>query len=208
MTFYRFDGLIPVVHPAAYVHPSAVVIGDVQLGADCYVGPNASLRADFGRIAVRAGSNIQDCCVVHCFPGEETLLEPGSHIGHGAVLHGCHIGEGVLVGMNAVVMDGARIGAEAIIAATSFVAAGFVAPPRTLVAGSPARVIRELDEAALAWRESGGDEYVELARRSRATMTEVEPLTAPEAGRRRLVRGATSSVPLHAFRTGGDAPRS
>ena len=206
MAFYAIDGLVPVADPTAYVHPSAVVIGDVHLGADCYVGPNASLRADVGRITVLAGSNIQDCCVVHCFPGEETLLEAGSNIGHGAVLHGCRIGAGALVGMNAVVMDGAHVGAGALVAATSFVSAGFVVPPRTLVAGSPARVVRELDDAALAWRETGGDEYVELARRSRATMTEVESLPQPEPGRRRFEGGAGSSVPLHAFRTHDHPP--
>src|SRR2546430_15820301 len=89
MPVYSLDGLVPVVDPAAFVHPQAVLIGDVIVGARCYVGPGASLRADFGRVILSAGSNVQDCCVLHSFPSKDTLLEEDAHIGHGAVLHGC-----------------------------------------------------------------------------------------------------------------------
>ena len=122
MTSYEIDGVSPVVHATAFVHPQASLIGDVIIGSGCYVGPMASLRGDFGRIEVGEGSNVQDGCAVHCFPGADTILEPGSHIGHGAILHGCHVCSKVLVGMNAVVMDGVVVGAESLIGAGSFAA--------------------------------------------------------------------------------------
>ena len=89
LTVYAIDGITPVVDPTAYVHPSAVLIGDVIVGAGCYIGPCASLRGDFGRLEVRAGANLQDSCVMHGFPGTDTIVEEDGHIGHGAVLHGC-----------------------------------------------------------------------------------------------------------------------
>jgi phenylacetic acid degradation protein len=186
MPCYAIDGLVPVVHPLAYVHPTAVLIGDVLIDAGCYVGPLASLRGDFGRIVMRAGSNLQDTCVAHGFPGSDTVIDVDGHVGHGAVLHGCRIGVGALVGMNAVVMDEAEIGEGSFVAACAFVKAGVRVPPRHLVAGVPARVVRELTEAELAWKAQGTREYQALALRSFAGMQPVQPLAAPEPGRRRL----------------------
>ena len=144
MPAYSLEGLIPVVDPSAFVHPQAVLIGDVLIGARCYVGPGASLRGDFGRIVLQAGANVQDCCVLHSFPDKDTLLEEEAHIGHAAVLHGCTIRRGALVGIAAVIMDGAVVEQQAFVGASSFVRAGFVVPARTLVMGVPARVVREL----------------------------------------------------------------
>jgi phenylacetic acid degradation protein len=186
LTVYAIDGVTPVVDPTAYVHPSAVLIGDVIVGADCYIGPAACLRGDFGRLEIRAGANIQDTCVLHAFPGHDTIVEEGGHIGHGAVLHGCTIKRNALVGMNAVINDNAVIGESAIVAAMAFVKAGMVVAPRTLVAGIPARVVRELTETELAWKVEGTESYVDLTRRSRATMRATTPLTAPEPDRKRL----------------------
>ena len=186
LTVYEIDGVTPVVHPTAYVHPSAVLIGDVIVGADCYIGPAACLRGDFGRLDVRAGANVQDTCVLHAFPGHDTMIEEGGHIGHGAVLHGCIVQRNALVGMNAVVNDNAVIGESAIVAAMAFVKAGMIIPPRTLVAGIPAKVVRALTEMELAWKVEGTDSYHELTRRSRATMRATTPLAAPEPGRKRL----------------------
>ncbi|HBT5608396.1 TPA: hypothetical protein MCA42_000881 [Klebsiella pneumoniae] len=107
MPIYQIDGLTPVVPEESYVHPTAVLIGDVILGKGVYVGPNASLRGDFGRIVVKDGANIQDNCVMHGFPGQDTVVEEEGHIGHGAILHGCVIGRNALVGMSAVIIDGA-----------------------------------------------------------------------------------------------------
>ena len=144
MTVYSLDGLVPVIDPSAFVHPQASIIGDVIIGARCYVGPVASLRGDFGRIIMHAGSNVQDCCVLHSFPDQDALLEQDSHIGHSAVLHGCTIRRGALIGIGAIVMDEVVVEEQAFVGAGSFVRAGFVVPRRTLVLGSPARVVREL----------------------------------------------------------------
>ena len=105
MPVYSLEGITPVVHPDAFVHETAVLIGDVLIGAGCYIGPHASLRGDFGRIVVEQGANVQDTCVLHSFPGKDCIVERDGHIGHGAVLHGCRIGPNALIGMNAVVMD-------------------------------------------------------------------------------------------------------
>lgn len=183
---YAFDGITPVVDPTAFVHPSAVLIGDVIVGPGVFIGPCASLRGDFGRLIVMAGSNIQDCCVMHGFPGTDTLVEENGHIGHGAVLHGCTVRRNVMVGMNAVIMDEVEIGESAIIAASSFVKAGMIIPPRVLVAGVPGKVVRDLGEEEIARKTRGTQTYQELARRSLATMQLTDALTEVEPGRRRF----------------------
>jgi phenylacetic acid degradation protein len=183
---YSIDGVTPVVHPSAYVHPSAVLIGDVIIGPRCYVGPAASLRGDFGRLILEEGANVQDTCVMHGFPESDTVVEQDGHIGHGAVLHGCRIGRNALVGMNAVVMDGAVIGASSIVAAMAFVKAGSVIPPRSLVVGSPAKVLRELTDDEIAWKTAGTRQYQELAERSLRTMQETVALTEVEPDRQRV----------------------
>jgi phenylacetic acid degradation protein len=198
--FYEIDGVRPVVDPAAFVHPDATVIGDVIIGPDTYVAPLASLRGDFGRIVVGPGSNVQDGCVLHAFPGRDLVIENDGHIGHGSILHGCLIGTGVLVGMNSVVMDGARIGARSFVGANSFVPADFEVPEESLAVGSPAKIARRLTEAEMAWKANGTRVYQDLARRSRATLRPVEPLTAPEPDRPRVSTGTDSAVPLREFR--------
>jgi phenylacetic acid degradation protein len=186
LTVYSINGVTPVVDPSAYVHPSAVLIGDVIVGAGCYIGPCASLRGDFGRIEVRAGANLQDACVAHGFPGCDTIVAEDGHIGHGAILHGCVIERNALIGMNAVINDNAVIGESAIVAAMAFVKAKMIVPPRTLVAGMPARVVRELSETELAWKIEGTQSYQELTRRSLATMQATTPLAAVEPDRKRI----------------------
>ncbi|WP_417594459.1 phenylacetic acid degradation protein PaaY [Oceanospirillum sp.] len=183
---YSIDGIVPVVDPTAFVHPTAVLIGDVIIGPNCYIGPNACLRGDFGRLVIKSGANVQDTCVMHGFPGTDTIIEENGHIGHGAVLHGCHIGKNALVGMNAVIMDNARIGESSIIAACAFVKADFECPPRTLMAGTPAKVIRELSDKEIAWKGKGTAEYQNLTQRCLQTMERVEPLTTPESDRKRV----------------------
>jgi phenylacetic acid degradation protein len=183
---YAIDGITPVVHPESYVHPSATIIGDVIVGPNVYVGPSASLRGDFGRIVIERGANIQDCCIVHGFPEADTVIEEDGHIGHGAIVHSARIGRNALVGMNAVVNDNAVIGEEAIVASMAFVKAGMVVPPRTLVAGIPARVTREVTAEEVAWKTDATRLYQALTRRSLATMTETIALTAVEPDRRRF----------------------
>jgi phenylacetic acid degradation protein len=186
LTVYSINGVTPVVDPTAYVHPSAVLIGDVIVGAGCYIGPCASLRGDFGRIDIRAGANLQDGCVAHGFPGTDTVVGEDGHIGHAAVLHGCIVERNALVGMNAVVNDSAVIGDSAIVAAMAFVKAKMIVPARTLVAGVPARIVRELTPAELAWKIDGTRSYQQLTLRSLATMQPTTPLSAVEPDRRRI----------------------
>ena len=184
---YSLEGVTPVVHPTAFVHPSAVLIGDVIVGPDCYIGPNACLRGDFGRIRIERGVNIQDCCIVHGFPERDTVVEENGHIGHGAVLHCCRVGTNALVGMNAVVIDNAEVGEFSIVAAMAFVKAGMKVPPKSLVAGIPAKVVRELTEQEMTWKTEGTVLYQQLARSSLATMVATEALTEVEAERKRIV---------------------
>jgi phenylacetic acid degradation protein len=183
---WSINGVTPIVDPDAFVHPSAVLIGDVVVGAGCYIGPSASLRGDFGRIEVRAGANLQDCCVMHGFPGTDTVVEEEGHIGHSAILHGCIVQRGALVGMNAVINDNAVIGELAIVAAMAFVKAGMIVPPRMLVAGVPAKVVRTLSDEEIAWKIEGTQSYQELARRSLATMVEADALAKVEPDRKRI----------------------
>ena len=173
MPCYSIEGVVPVIDPTAYVHPTAVLIGDVIVGPDCYVGPNACLRGDFGRVVLKAGANLQDTCVMHGFPDHDTVVEENGHIGHGAVLHSCIVRRDALVGMNAVVMDDAEVGEQSI-------------APRTLVAGVPAKVLRELRDEEVAWKLDGTLTYQDLTRRCLATMQQVEPLTEIERDRPRV----------------------
>jgi phenylacetic acid degradation protein len=197
MPVYSLEGLIPVVDPSTFIHPQAVLIGDVIVGPRCYVGPGAALRGDMGRIVIGAGSNVQDNCVLHTFPGKEVRLEEDSHIGHSAVLHGCTVRRGALVGISAVVMDDVIVGELSLVGASSFVRAGFVVPPRTLVTGAPARIIRELSEEEIAWKAVGTREYQELAARCLRSLEECPPLTAIPPGRSGAVQRPAEIAPLH-----------
>ena len=186
MPFYAIEDLIPVVDPTAYVHPTAVLIGDVIVGPRCYVGPAACLRGDFGRIVLHEGVNVQDTCVMHGFPETDTVIEVDGHIGHGSVVHGAHIERNVLIGMNAVVMDRSRIGESSIVGAMAFVREGTVIPPRMLALGVPAKVVRPLTEAEMGWKVEGTRQYQELAVRSLKTQRPVEPLSVVQADRPRF----------------------
>ena len=183
---YSIDGIVPVVHPSAFVHPSAVLIGDVIVGARAYIGPAACLRGDFGRIVVEEGANIQDTCMLHGFPGKDTVVGAEVTVGHGAVLHGCVVRRGALIGMNSVVNDNAEVGEQAVVAALAFVKAEARVPARTLVAGIPARVLRELSEQELKWKMDNMRLYQQLTVRSLSTMREVEALTEVEKNRKRI----------------------
>ena len=191
---YAIDGIVPVVHPSAFVHESAVLVGDVIVAARAYIGPCACLRGDFGRIVVEEGANVQDACTLHGFPGKDTVVGMDATIGHGAVLHGCAIGRGALVGMNCVVNDNAEVGEDAMVAALAFVKAEAKIPARALAAGIPARVLRELSAAELQWKRDNLRLYQKLAERSSRTMRRVEALTAVEPGRKRI--DIPGSIPL------------
>jgi phenylacetic acid degradation protein len=183
---YSIDGVTPVVHPLAFIHPEAVLIGDVIIEEGCYIGPCASLRGDFGRIIVREGSNVQDNCTLHSMPGFDCVVGVNGHIGHGAIIHSAQLGPNVLVGMNAVVMDHARIGESAMIGAMSFVKTGAEVPARHLAAGAPARVLRELSVDELTKKSEATKLYQQLAQRSLASLRPAEPLVHFDANRPRV----------------------
>ncbi len=186
MPFYQIDGITPVVSPDSFVHPTAVIIGDVIIGKNVYIGPNASLRGDFGRLIIKNGANIQDNCVMHGFPQFDTIVEEDGHIGHGAILHGCHIKRNALVGMNSVIMDGAIIGENSIVGACAFVKAETTFPENVLIVGTPAKVLRSLTEQEITWKSSGTKDYQQLVTRCLDSFKQIEPLSEIEANRPQL----------------------
>lgn len=160
--FYSFKGQKPVVHKSSFVHPQAAVTGNVIIGKKCYIGPGAALRGDWGQIILEDGCNVQENCTIHMFPGVTVLLKEGAHIGHGAIIHGAMIGKNCLVGMNAVIMDNVQLGDECIVGALSFIKEGEIIPARSLVAGNPGKIIREVSDEMIAWKTEGTRLYQRL----------------------------------------------
>ena len=175
--FYEFKGFRPVVHPSSFVHPQAVVTGNVTIGKDCYIGPGAALRGDWGEIVLEDGCNVQENCTVHMFPGVTVVLEAGAHIGHGAIIHGARIGRNAMIGMNAVIMDDAVIGAGSIVGALSFVKGAEQIPERSLVVGNPSKIIRQVSDEMLDWKTKGTQLYQELPGELYDSLKPCEPLT-------------------------------
>ncbi len=174
--FYSFKGFVPVVHPTAFVHPQAVITGNVIIGQDVYIGPGAALRGDWGGIVVEDGCNIQENCTVHMFPGVTVLLKESAHIGHGAIIHGATVGRNVLVGMNSVIMDEVEIGDECIIGALSFVPAKTRVPPRSLMVGNPAKIIKEVSDDMIEWKTKGTRLYQSLPADCYESLVPCQPL--------------------------------
>ncbi|MCH7524790.1 MAG: gamma carbonic anhydrase family protein [Bacteroidetes bacterium] len=173
---YSFKGYIPVIHESSFVHPLAAVTGNVIIGKNCYIGPGAAIRGDWGQIILEDGVNVQENCTVHMFPGKSITLKESAHIGHGAIIHGANIGKNVLVGMNTVIMDDAEIGDESIIGAMSFVKAETVIPKRSLVVGNPAKVVKEVSDEMINWKTKGTKLYQQLPAECHESLREVEPL--------------------------------
>src|SRR5215208_8367637 len=143
---YSFKEYIPVIDPSSFVHPQSAVTGNVIVGKNCYIGPGAALRGDWGKIILEDGCNVQENCTIHMFPGITVLLKESAHIGHGAIIHGATIGRNCLVGMNSVVMDYAVIGDECIIGALCFVPAEMAIEKRKVVVGNPAKVVKDVTD--------------------------------------------------------------
>ncbi|MEW5057334.1 MAG: phenylacetic acid degradation protein PaaY [Cycloclasticus sp.] len=183
---YSIDGVIPVIHPSSFIDKSAVIIGDVVIGANCYIGPNASIRGDMARIEIADDSNIQDNCTIHCMTGIPTIIGRWGHIGHGAVVHSAQLADNVLVGMNAVVMNEAVLGENSVVAAMAFVKTGMQVAANTLVAGMPAREIRTLSAEEIQWKRNGTQCYTDLVERCQQSLKKVQPLTEIEAKRPHL----------------------
>ncbi len=178
--FYSFNNKIPVVHPSAFVHPQAAVTGDVFIGKDVYIGPGAAIRGDWGKIVIEDGCNVQENCTIHMFPGVTVTLKKGAHIGHGAIIHGATIGENCLVGMNAVIMDNVELGAESIVGALAFIMAEEKIPPRSLLVGNPAKIIREVSDEMINWKSEGTRLYQQLPQQMKDGAQPCEPLMMTE----------------------------
>ncbi len=182
---YEFNGYRPVVHRSSFVHPQACVTGNVIIGREAYIGPGAAIRGDWGEIHIHDGCNVQENCTIHMFPGVTVVLDENSHIGHGAVIHGAHIGKDVLVGMNAVIMDRADIGEGSIIGALCFVPEDMIIPAGMLVVGAPAKILKEVSAGMKEWKKKGTAIYRELPRDLFTTLKPCEPLrTAPKFRRK------------------------
>ena len=174
---YAFNNFIPVVHPSSFINPQACVTGNVIIGKDCYIGPGAAIRGDWGQIIIEDGCNVQENCTIHMFPGVTVLLKQGAHIGHGAIIHGATIGSNSMVGMNAVIMDNAIIGDECIVGALSFVKANEIFENRSVIVGNPAKKIKEVSDEMLAWKTEGTALYQQLPKDLHTSLIPCEPLT-------------------------------
>lgn len=173
---YSFKGHIPVVHKSSFVHPLAAVTGNVIIGKNCYIGPGACIRGDWGEIILEDGVNVQENCTIHMFPGKSITLQEGAHVGHGAIIHGANLGKNCLIGMNSVLMDDAIIGDESIIGAMTFIKAEMVIPRRKLVVGNPAKIIKDVSDEMIAWKTAGTKLYQQLPKDCFETLHEVKPL--------------------------------
>lgn len=173
---YSFKGYTPVVHESSFVHPLAAVTGNVIIGKNCYIGPGAAIRGDWGQIILEDGVNVQENCTVHMFPGKSITLKESAHVGHGAIIHGANLGKNCLIGMNTVIMDDAEIGDESIVGAMTFIKAETKIPNRSLVVGNPGKVIKQVNDEMLAWKTKGTQLYQQLPKDCRESLKEVEPL--------------------------------
>lgn len=173
---YEFDGYKPVVHESAYVHPQAAVTGNVVIGKNVYIAPGAAIRGDWGKIVIKNGCNVQENCTIHMFPGVTVVLEESAHIGHGAIIHGGHIGRNCLVGMNSVVMDNVELSAECIVGAMSFLKEGMEIPERKLVVGNPAKIVKDVTDEMIEWKTKGTELYQQLPGQLHDSLKECEPL--------------------------------
>lgn len=180
---YQFGGFIPVIHESSFIHPQAAVTGNVIIGKDCYIGPGAAIRGDWGQIIIEDGCNVQENCTIHMFPGVMVLLKEGAHIGHGAVIHGATIGKNCLIGMNSVVMDNVVLNDECIVGALSFIKADEFFERRSLIAGNPAKKIKEVSDEMIAWKTAGTKLYQQLPKDMFKSWSACEPLREIEANR-------------------------
>lgn len=183
MPIYTFNNFIPVIKPSSFIHPQAVVTGNVFIGENVYVGPGAALRGDWGEIVIEDGCNIQENCTIHMFPGTTVLLKKNAHIGHGAIIHGSTIGENCLIGMNSVIMDNVHLGKECIVGALSFVKENMTFEERSLIVGNPAKLLKKVSDEMIHWKTLGTKLYQTLPKECFDSLRICEPLTEVEANR-------------------------
>ena len=173
---YEFQGYKPVIHESSFIHPLAAVTGNVIIGRNCYIGPGAAIRGDWGQIIIEDSCNVQENCTIHMFPGVTVLLKSRAHIGHGAVIHGATIGNNCLVGMNTVIMDNVILGDECIVGALSFLKADEIFPSRSLIVGNPAKIIKVVSDEMMKWKTEGTALYQQLPKTMTEDWNTCEPL--------------------------------
>lgn len=164
MALYEFEGKRPIIGNSTFIHPQAVVIGQVELGDRCYVGAGAVVRGDYGRIVIGSGSNIQENCVIHSEPDTIAILEENVLIGHGAIVHGpCLIKHNSTVGMGAIISSGGELGEDSLLAAGSVLPPGKIVPVRKVAMGNPARVVRDINDYNVVYNQVAIKLYQDLA---------------------------------------------
>jgi carbonic anhydrase/acetyltransferase-like protein (isoleucine patch superfamily) len=173
MPIYEFAGKKPVISPNAFVHPAAVIIGDATIGSECHIAPSAVIRADFGPITIGDGSSIQDNATIHVTPGDKVTIGKNVIVGHNAVLHDVTLHEQCVVGMGAVLLPKVVCEKGAVIAAGSIVPQGMHIPAGKLVAGNPAKIIKDVSPELAAYVTMGIEEYKKLTLLYQQTMKEI-----------------------------------
>ena len=173
---YSFNNCIPVIHESSFIHPQAAVTGNVIIGRDVYIGPGAAIRGDWGQVIIEDGCNVQENCTIHMFPGMTVLLKGGSHIGHGAIIHGATIGKNCLIGMNAVIMDNVILGDECFVGALSLIKADIIIPARSVVVGNPSEIVKAVTDEMIAWKTAGTKLYQQLPKEMFEAWKSCEPL--------------------------------
>ena len=173
---FEFKGNKPVIDPSSFIHPQANVTGDVIIGKNVYIGPGATIRADFGKVIIKDGANVQENCTIHMFPGATVTINKGAHLGHGCIVHGATIGYNSMIGMNAVILDDAIIGDECIVGALTLVNSEMVVPNRKVVVGNPGKIIKDVSDEMIAWKTEGTKIYQSLPKDCHASLKETVPL--------------------------------
>ena len=173
MPLYSLDGVAPEIAATVFVAPGAQVMGKVRIAAECSIWFNAVLRGDNAWISIGARSNVQELCMLHVDPGFPMEIGEDVTIGHGAIVHGCTVGDGVLIGMGATILNGARIGRGCLVGANALVTEGKEFPENTMIVGSPARAVRTLSPEQAAMGLTLSRHYVERARRFATGLVEI-----------------------------------
>ncbi len=176
---FEFKGNKPVIDSSSFIHPQANVTGDVVIGKNVYIGPGAAIRADFGKIIIKDGANVQENCTIHMFPGVTVTINKGAHLGHGCVVHGATIGYNSMIGMNAVILDDAIIGDECIVGALTLVNSEMVVPNRKVVVGNPGKIIKDVSDEMIAWKTEGTKIYQILPKDCHNSLKETTPHNKP-----------------------------
>lgn len=177
MPFYEFEGKTPRLDPSCFVHPDAVLIGDVTVGKRCFIGAGAVLRGDYGRIVIGDGSNVQENCVIHAQPDTTAIIEENVDIGHGSILHGpCIIKSNVTIGMGSVICDGCQVGTGSFIGAGSLLPSNTIIPDNKLAFGSPAKVIKDTTENQRAFTRNAVEIYKNLCERYHKSLQRIEDI--------------------------------